>query len=188
MDQRSNINPSNNGRDATNTIMNENSNNGYTVIKRNVQNQGGNVIGALRFSIQWNDIGEWDKNDLDIHCIEPTGNEIMYSNKTNHSTGGNLDIDITGPSQGIPACENIIWPDKNRMASGTYRFFVHQYEYRDGHSGFRAEIEFDNKIYSYDYRQTLSNKENVDVANVTLQNGEFSIIHSILCMQTFIQD
>ena len=70
------------------------------------------------------------------------------------------------------------------MPSGTYRFFVHQYAYRDGHSGFRAEIEFDGKIYSYDYRYTLPHKSNVEVAYVTLQNGHFSIRHCLPFQQS----
>lgn len=65
------------------------------------------------------------------------------------------------------------------MESGQYKFFVHQYSYRNGHSGFRAEIEFDNQIFYYDYRETLPPKTTVDVAYVTLQNGTFSIQHCL---------
>ena len=65
------------------------------------------------------------------------------------------------------------------MNDGNYRFFVHQYSYRNGHSGFRAEIEFNNQIYYYDYRRTLSQDEDVDVAIVMLKNGQFSICHSL---------
>lgn len=44
------------------------------------------------------------------------------------------------------------------MCNGTLRLFVHRYAYRDGHSRFRAEIEFDGQIYSYNYRSTLPDK------------------------------
>lgn len=172
-------NSPNYGSDTLDLITMANNNRVNSVIKNNVRELGGDVDGVLRFSIQWNDIGDWDKNDLDAHCIEPTNNEIMYNNKVNKTTGGNLDIDITNPIQGKPACENITWPDINKMASGSYKFFVHQYSYNEGHSGFRAEIEFENQIYSYDYRKTLPNKSNVDVAYVTLQNGRFTIRHCL---------
>lgn len=48
-----------------------------STIRQNVRSLGGNIFGVIRFSIQWNDTGDWDKNDLDAHCIEPRGNEIM---------------------------------------------------------------------------------------------------------------
>ena len=76
-------------------------------VKQNTQDYGGNVNAVLRFSIQWNDIGKWDKNDLDAHCIEPNNFEIMYNNKIDNLTGGNLDVDIVNPEQGVVACENI---------------------------------------------------------------------------------
>lgn len=148
-------------------------------VTKNTEDLGGNIKAVLRFSIQWNDIGRWDQNDLDAHCIEPNDFEIMYNRKVDDSTGGNLNVDITNPNKGQAACENIVWTDLDKMKEGTYRFFVRQYCYRDGHSGFRAHIAFENKIYHYDYRKTLSQGEDIDVAYVTLQNGQFSISHKL---------
>lgn len=165
-----------------NLISQSNSCKMTSVIKDNVRKLGGNVNGVLRFSIQWSDDGSWDKNDLDAHCIEPRGNEIYYSNMHNSKTNGVLDVDITNPNEGDPACENITWPDINTMERGRYRFFVHQFHYRNGHSGFRAEIEFNGRIYSYDYRQTFSQDEEVNVAYVTLENSQFSIEHCLPCI------
>lgn len=143
-------------------------------IRENVKSAGGKVDGVLRFSIQWNDMGDWDRNDLDAHCKEPSGEEIMYIHKRSR-TNGTLDIDIQYPTKGKPAVENITWARKSAMQKGKYLFFVHQYENRGGRNGFRAEIEFDGNIYRFDYQKELRQGENVPVAEVTFDGENFSI-------------
>lgn len=144
-------------------------------MKQNVKNAGGNVDGVLRFSIQWND-DDYNPNDFDAHCKEPNGNEIYYGHKTGHRSGGNLDVDIIDPKRNIAAVENITWPDKSLMAPGTYKFFVNCYCNKGGRSGFKAEIEFNGEIYSFEYNHNLRTGENVPVAEVTLDKyGNFTI-------------
>lgn len=147
-------------------------------MKQNVKAAGGNVDGVLRFSIQWNESGK-DNSDLDAHCIEPTGNEIYFGNCRKpeiSKLGGQLDIDITQPIRQMPgkaSVENITWLDKSRMKPGVYKFFVNQYEAR-GSKGFKAEVEFDGEIYSFEYNHPV--RGNVQVAEVTMDNnGNFTI-------------
>lgn len=147
-----------------------------SIVKQNVKNAGGKIDGVLRFSIQWNDIIDgYDENDLDAHCIEPNKNEIYYGNRRNMRTTGMLDIDIINPARNVSAVENITWIDINKMIDGTYQFYVHCFSNRGGRSGFRAEIEFNGEIYSFNYTAPLRNGQRVDVANVTLRNGQFII-------------
>ena len=146
-------------------------------IKANVKAAGGRVDGVLRFSIQWNDLDEWDRDDLDAHCIEPNGDEIYFGTFRKPKVsrlGGQLDVDVIHPGTNI-AVENITWQSTERMLQGVYKFFVHQYTARNS-QGFCAEIEFDGQIYSFDYPKGLRTGEKVPVAEVTLhEDGSFSL-------------
>lgn len=152
-------------------------------IKENVKAAGGSVTGIVRFSIQWNDGNGKDNSDLDAHCLEPQGGDhIYFSWKKSRRTRGELDIDITQPvdqckaSNGV-AVENITYPSKEYMIPGTYKFFVNQFTYR-GSQGFKAEIEVNGEIHSYEYNTPV--RGNVDVAEVILdQAGNFKVVDKL---------
>lgn len=152
-------------------------------IKENVKAAGGSVTGVVRFSIQWNDKDGRDNSDLDAHCIEPKGGDhIYFGYRKSKYTGGELDVDITHPvdqcrnSNGV-AVENITFPSKERMIPGTYKFYVNQFSYR-GSQGFKAEIEVNGEIHSYEYNKPV--RENVQVAEVILdQAGNFKVVDKL---------
>lgn len=145
-------------------------------IRENVKNAGGKVDGVLRFSIQWNEAGI-DNCDLDAHCVEPNGYEIYFGSARRPSAspmGGQLDVDIIHPN-GRVAVENITWGDSRRMKEGAYIFYVHQYSGSARH-GFRAEIEFNGTIYSFEYDKTMRSGEKIRVAEVRMdQYGNFTL-------------
>lgn len=148
-------------------------------MKQNVKRAGGNVEGVLRFSIQWNDDGSFDGNDLDAHCKHP-GGHIYYGHKVDQASHGNLDVDIIHPQEGTAAVENIAWPALSAMKPGKYTFYVNCYSSRGGRSGFRAQIEFNGNLYEYNYQQPLRTDQNIEVAEVFLDHhGSFTITHKM---------
>lgn len=149
-------------------------------MKERVKAAGGKVDGDLRFSIQWNEDGR-DNCDLDAHCKEADGYEIYYGSAKapNYSnTKGQLDVDIINPN-GKVAVENITWANRNTMKIGKYLFFVHQYS-GSAKNGFRAEIEFDGQIYSFEYNKPMRPEERIPVAEVTLNSDNTFTIKELL--------
>jgi hypothetical protein len=78
--------------------------------------------GDIQISLSWRNF-----NDLDLHCIDPAGAEICFSNRKSRSTGGELDIDQNAhePFNTSPV-ENIYWPS-GEAPPGLYRIFVVHY-------------------------------------------------------------
>lgn len=158
---------------------------GKSQIKEAVKTRGGNVNGVLRFSIMWAEGDKSDDSDLDAWAKEPDGTTIgfstdyrkdRYNSSPRSAMSGQLDVDIIHPSEynHTNIVENITWIDKSKMKNGVYKFWVNPYA-RRGSKGFRAEVEMDGEIYSYEYKQPVAG--NVTVAEVTLKNGSFDIKH-----------
>jgi hypothetical protein len=132
-------------------------------IKERVKRAGGRVDGDLRCSLSW-----FNFDDLDLHLIEPGGNEIYFGSKYNARTGGQLDVDMNaGSGQTRSAVENIVFPDRRKMPRGDYKLFVHNYSKRETVDvGFEAEVEFDGQILTFVYDKPVKNGERVAVATV----------------------
>jgi chromosome segregation ATPase len=72
-------------------------------------------------SIAWSNV-----NDLDLHVIEPSGEEISFSHRKS-ATGGELDVDMNAGSQrSQEPCENICWPT-GAAPTGHYKVLVVYY-------------------------------------------------------------
>lgn len=77
--------------------------------------------GDVQVTLQWS--GE---ADLDLHVIDPAGEEI-YSGHMFSSSGGMLDGDVNWPCGPGPApVENVFWP-RGGAPSGEYRVLVNYY-------------------------------------------------------------
>lgn len=146
-------------------------------MKERVKAAGGNVDGVLRFSIQWNESGQYKQCDLDAHAYEPDGTHIYFGSdyrkdKYNRTTtmSGILDVDMINPPEiGV---ENITWVDQHRMKDGVYKFYIHNYN-SGRNDGFQAQIEFNGEIHEFGVNSHVSGT--TQIAEVTLKGGVFSI-------------
>ncbi len=144
-----------------------------------VRNAGGMVEGcSIRASLLWN-----NKNDLDLHVICPSGQEIYYSHK-NSSCGGTLDVDRNVHGETMKPVENVRWK-KGQAPKGHYKVFVQNY---GTHGNFpcatpwRAEIEIDGKVQHFEgtttERSTGHNSDmtifefDYDPINGLIENGD----------------
>jgi hypothetical protein len=145
---------------------------GKSQIKDNVKSVGGNIDALLRCSLQWNDKDTKGIVDFDLHCKESKGEEIYYSHKQSRKTNGWLDVDMINPTEiGI---ENVAW--QNKLHDMEYLFFVRNYN-GGSNSGFKVEIEFNGESFNYHYQNPSYN--DVNIATVTIKNGEISIKHHL---------
>jgi hypothetical protein len=83
--------------------------------------------GDIQFSLFWG-----NRNDLDLHCIDPAGEHIFYSHRKSQATGGELDVDrnASAPFTDRPI-ENIYWP-VGGAPPGVYKVCVVHYNRNGG--------------------------------------------------------
>lgn len=152
-------------------------------IKERVKKAGGKVDGDLRCSLSW-----FNHDDLDLHMVEPGGYRIFYGSKYYSSpNGGNLDVDMNaGGGTTRSPVENICYLDRNRMKEGVYELRVNQFLRREKVDvGFEVEIEFDGRVHTLSYPESLVSGGTIHVANIkySKKNG-FEILESLPSTQT----
>lgn len=130
-------------------------------IKQRVKKAGGNIEARLRCSLAW-----FNHDDLDIHCREPNGNHIYYSNK---SCVLDVDMNAGGGTTREPV-ENLSW---NRLMDGQYKISVHNFRQREAKdTGFQLEVEFEGQVHHFSYDRPLPNRSEVHVLTMHVENGK----------------
>lgn len=102
--------------------------NGSTVHQQVILQVGGSGVGPIlgtgdvQITLQWN-----TNADLDLHVVDPYGEEINFSHRA-AASGGQLDVDSNYPcGQNLYYVENVFWPS-GRAPSGTYRVYVDEFD------------------------------------------------------------
>ena len=93
-------------------------------MKKRLEEAGGKS-GQIQATLIWNNI-----NDLDLHCIDPNGEEIDYNHKKASGSLGELDVDRNaGGDRTRTPVENIYFPAGAPL--GRYRYYVDYYSQHD---------------------------------------------------------
>jgi len=165
---------------------------GKSELREAVVSRGGSVSGVFRFSHSWNEI-EPNKSLMDLHVFMPgcelpkqgsggpnvRGRRVGWNQRNDSISGGTQDVDYTdaAPKGYIPV-ENITFPTLSKMPEGVYTCMIHNWSYRGTGGKGKAEIAFGNEIFQYEYPAT-KNHQWVTIAEITLKNGQFSIVHHL---------
>jgi hypothetical protein len=96
---------------------------GKSAFAARLEREGGLIDATVRVSLMWN-----CSDDLDVHVICPSGEEIMFNHK-NSACGGELDVDMNAsePLSRLPI-ENIVWAED--APAGEYTVIVNNYRHR----------------------------------------------------------
>ncbi|GHV51414.1 hypothetical protein AGMMS49579_06660 [Spirochaetia bacterium] len=106
--------------------------------------RAGAQSGDVRISLLWN-----NRNDLDLHVVNPRQEEIFYGHKQD-AAGGFLDVDMNVRGESTKPVENIFWA-QDTAPQGKYRVYVQNYGFHEpihGATAFQAEVK-NGSEYSY---------------------------------------
>jgi len=108
--------------------------------------------GDVAISLAWNTV-----DDLDLHVIPPSREEIFYSHKKSRC-GGELDVDMNVRGESEKPVENIYWPTGGAPV-GTYKVLVQNYAYhRKSHPEdtvpFKVQVKVGDEIQMFEGHTT----------------------------------
>ena len=127
-------------------------------IQARVEAAGGQYKNVdVRASLIWN-----NRNDLDLHVICPSGEEIFYGHKQS-VCGGWLDVDMNVQGETTKPVENVRW-SRGTAPKGRYKIFVQNYRIHEGSgpTDYRVEIEINGEIKQFKGKMSAHGETSVE--------------------------
>ncbi len=122
----------------------------------------------VRVSLVWD-----NRNDLDLHVITPSGEQIYFSHKES-ACGGVLDVDRNVRGETNTPVENTRWASGTAPA-GTYKVFVRNYAFHEEDckpTPFRVEIECGGELQFHE-GVSSPNKETGEASDINVCSFDF---------------
>jgi hypothetical protein len=100
--------------------------------------------GDIQVSLMWNNY-----NDIDLHCIDPFGEEIFFGHRRALSSG-ELDVDMNVVPTTTKPVENIYWAS-TRAPAGNYKVYVDHYANHGGRdpTAFTVRVTVKGKMQQF---------------------------------------
>jgi len=140
-------------------------------IKERVKAAGGNVDADVCCRLAWSNF-----DDLDLHLMTPSGDEISFRNRNGGSTGGKLDVDMNaGGGHTRQPVENIFFSSAKTMKAGKYQLYVNQWSRREEKdTGFTVQIQIFGAIHSFEFGDNGRSGNNTQIATL-ISDGKGNI-------------
>ena len=111
----------------------------------------GAKTGEVQVSLIW-----FNKNDLDLSVVCPSGERISFDNKISNC-GGRLDIDMNESGKSDEPVENVFW--EKDAPKGRYRVFVEHFEKHDSTDVTEFSILVTVEGEPREFKGQISNKD-----------------------------
>ncbi|MBL8021750.1 MAG: hypothetical protein JNM27_18905 [Leptospirales bacterium] len=137
-------------------------------IQQRVESAGGQYKNVdVRASLIWN-----NRNDLDLHVICPSREEIFYGHKQS-VCGGWLDVDMNVQGETTKPVENVRW-SRGTAPHGRYKVIVQNFRFHDSPAptDYRVEIEVNGEVKQF--KGTISPKGETGIdSNILIYEFDF---------------
>ncbi|MCE9597143.1 MAG: hypothetical protein K8S54_04170 [Spirochaetia bacterium] len=137
-------------------------------IQQRVESAGGQYKNVdVRASLIWN-----NRNDLDLHVICPSGEEIFYGHKQSGCKGW-LDVDMNVQGETTKPVENVRW-SRGTAPRGHYKVIVQNFRFHENPTptDYRVEIEVNGEIKQFKGSISLKGETGID-SNIVIYEFDF---------------
>ena len=136
-------------------------------IAERVKSAGGNIIAPFRCSLAWHSLDDYDLHLQVDQSNNPKSIHIYHGNRYQANLHLDVDMNVHADQASLDAVENIYCRQIDQLPVGEYRFYVHNYTWRNTHKthGFTVEFTYSDKVYYFTYPKHIRRHATVTVCS-----------------------